>query len=183
MMRLEFTAARWQADKSGVWLAIRATDAGAVKRFIAEKKDKKYVADIKEHRPRRSLDANAYFWALIGKLSAKISIPPEKIYREMIRDVGGNYEVFPVRNEAVEAFGRIWESRGLGWLAEVIGESKLDGYTNMRLIYGSSAYDTAQMSRLLDIAVEECKAQGVEHLPPEKLAALKEVGHETDITV
>lgn len=37
---------------------------------------------------------------------------------------------------------------------------------------GSSDYDTAQMSRLIEIIIQECKAQGVETLPPRELDAI-----------
>ena len=85
------------------------------------------MADIKEWRERRSLDANAYMWVLLGKLSAKLGLPPESIYREAIRDVGENYEVMPVRNDALERWKVIWESNGLGWVCEEIGPSKIEG--------------------------------------------------------
>lgn len=44
----------------------------------------------------------------------------------------------------------------------------------IRAYYGSSQYSTKQMSRLLDSIVQDCKDLGIETLPPEKLAAMKE---------
>ena len=143
--------------------------------FTANMKPKKYAVEIKEYRQRRSLDANAYLWTMLGKLSAALHIPPEEIYREAIRDVGGNYEVMPVRNEALDKWKHIWQGNGLGWVCEEIGPSKLPGYTNVRNFYGSSAYDTAQMSRLIEIIATECKAQGIETMAQEELASLLEV--------
>ena len=52
--------------------------------------------------------------------------------------------------------------------------SKLEGCTNVILYYGSSTYDTAQMARLIDLIVQDCRALGVETLPPYKLAAMVE---------
>ena len=173
-MRLEFTAARWQQDDSGFWISLKVENPFEARRFLATKKEKKYVADIKEYRERRSLDANAYMWVLVGKLSGKLGLPPEEIYREAIRDVGDNYEVMPVRNDALERWKAIWQSNGLGWLCEEIGPSKLDGYTNVRNFYGSSAYDKAQMSRLIDNIVQDCKVQCIETLTPAELARLTE---------
>lgn len=40
--------------------------------------------------------------------------------------------------------------------------------------YGSSVYDKAQMARLIDIVVDECKEQGIETMTPEELARLTE---------
>lgn len=128
--------------------------------------------EIKKHHKKRSLDANAYLWTLIGKLSAKLGVSPDEIYREAIRDVGDNYEVMPVRNDALAHWKSIWERNGIGWICEEIGESKLAGYTNVRNIYGSSVYDTAQMSRLIENIVQDCKAAGIETLSPDRLDAL-----------
>lgn len=149
------------------------------RKFTGEMKPKKYVVEIKEFRPRRSVDANAYLWTLLGKLSEKLSLPeapvsPEDIYREAIRDVGGNYEVTPVKNEAVKRWVENWMHNGTGWVCEIIGSSKLEGYTNVINYYGSSVYDKAQMARLIDIVVQECKAQGVETLTPAELNKLRE---------
>ena len=173
-MKLEFTGAHWSQDDSGFWISLKVDNPFEARRFLATKKEKKYVADIKEYRERRSLDANAYMWVLVGKLSGKLGLPPEEIYRAAIRDVGDNYEVMPVRNDALERWKAIWQSNGLGWLCEVIGPSKLAGYTNVRNFYGSSAYDKAQMSRLINNIVQDCKAQGIETLTPDELARLTE---------
>lgn len=173
-MRLEFTGARWSQDDSGFWISLKVENPFEARRFLATKKEKKYVADIKEWRERRSLDANAYCWVLLGKLSGKLGLPPEEIYRAAIRDVGDNYEVMPVRNDALERWKAIWQSNGLGWLCEEIGPSKHEGYTNVRNFYGSSAYDKSQMSRLIDNIVQDCKAQGIETLTPDELARLTE---------
>ena len=173
-MRLEFTGAHWSQDDSGFWLSLKVENPFEARRFLATKKEKKYVADIKEYRERRSLDANAYMWVLVGKLSGKLGLPPEEIYRAAIRDVGDNYEVMPVRNDALERWQAIWQSNGLGWLCEEIGPSKLPGYTNVRNFYGSSTYDKTQMNRLISNVVQDCKAQGIETLAPAELARLTE---------
>ena len=53
--------------------------------------------------------------------------------------------------------------------------SKIPGWVpDVILYYGSSTYDTRQMSRLIDLVVEDCKDNGIETLPPEKLAAMVE---------
>lgn len=177
-MRAVFERAKVILDGEDAFLCIGIPYREA-KKFVGEMKPRKYVAEIKEHRERRSLDANAYAWQLIGKLSAKLStdgavITPEQVYREAIRDVGDNYEVLPIRDDALDRWLQIWSGKGLGWVCEVIGKSKFEGYTNTRCFYGSSVYDTAQMSRLISIIVDECKANGVETMTPEELASLLE---------
>ena len=45
---------------------------------------------VKKYRKKRSLDANGFAWTLLDRLSEKLRIPKERIYRSLIRDVGGN---------------------------------------------------------------------------------------------
>ena len=177
-MRAVFDRARVHLDGEDAYLCLCIPYRDAMK-FVGEMKRRRYVVEIKEYREKRSLDANAYAWQLIGKLAAKLSqsgavITPQQVYREAIRDVGGNYEVIPVRDDALDHWREIWTGRGLGWVCEVIGKSKIEGYTNTRCFYGSSVYDKAQMSRLISIIVEECKAAGVETMTPAELASLLE---------
>lgn len=82
--------------------------------LVRKHKPRLYDLEVKEHREKRSLDANAYAWVLIGKLAQAMGIPPLDVYLSAIRGIGGNYEVLPVREEAVESFRRIWSGRGLG---------------------------------------------------------------------
>ena len=39
--------------------------------------------------------------------------------------------------------------------------------------YGSSTYDTLQMSRLIDAIAEDCREAGIETMTPQQLDALK----------
>lgn len=138
--------------------------------------DKDLRVVLKPWREKRSLDANAYFWVLCDKLAEKTGQTKTDIYRTAIRDIGGNSETYCGRTEAVEKLCSVWRQNGLGWQAEVF-DSKLDGCTNAVLYYGSSVYDNAQMSRLIDNIVQDCKAVGIETLTPEQLDKLKESWH------
>lgn len=130
--------------------------------------------EAKKHRNKRSIDANAYCWVLIGKLSEKMNIPSIDIYRMAIREIGA-YEVLPIRIDALEKFIQAWQKNGAGWICEDLGKSKLEGYTNVKAYYGSSSYDTKEMSKLIDILVEDCKLQGIPTDTPEQIAMYKEM--------
>lgn len=158
----------------GGWLMVRPEreDLGKAMAFVRKHKDRLYDLEVKEHRQKRSLDANAYCWVLINKISDALRITPKEIYRQAIQNIGGNYEIIPIKEEAAERFRQIWESQGLGWPCVDMGKSKIQGYRNLRAYYGSSTYDTRQMSMLIDNLVQDCKALDIETLPPEKLALL-----------
>ena len=145
----------------GEWVLSFATkgDAGAVYERL---KDAEVEVEIKKHNPKRSKDANAFCWGLCTDIGNALRppLPKEEVYRKAIREVG-EYEPLPIREDAVETFQRRWASHGTGWFAEVVDNSKLKGYKLVFAYYGSSTYDTAAMSRLLDFLVDECQQMGL----------------------
>lgn len=171
MQRVSSSAFRWTMDSAGDWLCIQTGKARQI--IDGLNPGKVYDIDVKQHREQRSLDSNRYAWALMDKLAAKTRIPKTEIYRSYIREIGGNSTIVCMQDIAVDTFCRKWESKGVGFLAERM-QSKIPGCTNVIVYYGSSTYDTAQMSRLIDLIVQDCKEQGIETLPPQKLAALME---------
>ena len=116
--------------------------------------------EIKKHRKKRSLDANAKCWCLIDALAAKLRVKKSEVYRNAIRDIGGVSDVICVRDFAAEKLCQNWEKHGQGWMTEV-QPSKLPGCVNVTLWYGSSTYDTKQMSDLIQILIDECNEQGI----------------------
>ena len=131
----------------------------------------KLSIEIKPYRARRSLDANAYFFVLADKLAEKLGTTKEEIYRNAIKEIGGVSETVCVKNQAVERLCEGWRNQGLGWQTDTF-PSKLDGCTNVILYYGSSTYDSAQMSRLISNIVQDCQAVGIETRTPDEIANL-----------
>lgn len=166
-----FDGFRWSADMDGEWLCLCTKNARAV--CEALESGKTYNCTIKEHKPRRSLDANAYAWVLMDKLAEKTRVPKTEIYRSYIREIGGNCETVCVLERAAKKLMESWGRNGIGWIADKT-PSKLEGCVNVVLYYGSSTYDTKQMSRLIDLVVTDCKEQGIETLTPFELDAMKE---------
>lgn len=135
--------------------------------------DKEFILTVKEHKQKRSLNANSYAWTLMDKLAEKLKMAKTDIYRSYIKEIGGNNSLVCVQDKALDDLIKTWETHGVGWLAET-EKSKLDGCTNVRLYYGSSVYDTAQMSRLIELIVADCKANDIETLTPEELSRMSE---------
>jgi hypothetical protein len=132
---------------------------------------KEYTIEVKEKKKKRSLDANAYFWTLADKLSEKLNKPKTDIYREYIKEIGGVSDTLCMLDKAVDKFCERWASMGIGYQTDRI-ESKLEGCTNVIAYYDSSTYDTAQMSRLIDMAVQDCKQFGIPTYDREELDRL-----------
>lgn len=131
----------------------------------------KLTVKIGKFRKKRSLDCNAYCWVLISKLAERLNIPKTEIYRSAIKEIGGNCDTVCIQNKAVQSLCDAWGRNGIGWLTDTF-DSKIEGCTNVILYYGSSTYDTAQMSRLINMIVQECEQVGIETKPKEEIESL-----------
>lgn len=130
--------------------------------------DREKIFEIKEKKRRRSLNANAYAWTLIGKLADALRISKDQCYLLMLKRYG--------QSEMVSVVSEI-DVRGYFKYYEPVGETELQGknFTHYRVFKGSSEYDTREMSILVDGIVSECHEVGIETMTPSELAKLKEL--------
>lgn len=154
-------------------LTLEINERSDFEALVDEMREKdKLSIEVKPFRARRSLDANAYAWVLMDRLAEKTRESKEEVYKQYITNIGGNSEVVCVKNSAVERLCEGWSKNGIGWQTETF-ESKIKGCTNVVLYYGSSTYDSAQMSRLLDLIIQDCKEQGIPTETPDQIAEMK----------
>ena len=128
--------------------------------------------EIVVKKKKRSNDANSYAWVLIHQIASKLRMPPLEIYRNAILNTGGVTEsVVCIAEEAAEQFTRSWEAGHLGRQVQQFPSNR-KGFVNLIVIYGSSDYDTQQMSRFIDGLVQDAKALGIETEDPGKIQSL-----------
>lgn len=156
-----------------VTLECSQADCDKVRAVIDE--NKPLAAVIGTASQKRSLSANAYAWALMNQLSAKINRPVLDIYRDLIRDIGGSSAIVTIRANAAKAFKNGWENKGDGWQVHKLDEmtTQQGAFYNLQCWYGSSVFDSAQMHRLIDLIVQECQQHGIPTMTPEEIAKLK----------
>jgi hypothetical protein len=135
--------------------------------------DKEYIMTVKQARGKRSLNANAYAWVLMNQLAEKLEIKVTELYRQYIKDVGGNMEHVTINTDALSTLRRLWEGKGIGWQVESC-PTQYEGYTDAFLYYGSSTFDSRSMSRLIELIVQDCKENGIETLEDIELRRLIE---------
>lgn len=133
--------------------------------------DKEKVFEIKEHKLKRSLNANAYCWVLMNKIADAIKSTKEEVYREYIKNKG-IFRLITMNKDATNTFIKIWQEKGLGWICD-ISESKYEGMVDVVAYYGTSSYNTKQMANFIDYVVDEAKNLGIETLPPDEIERLK----------
>lgn len=132
--------------------------------------------EAKKHRERRSLNANAYCWVLCDKIAKEISkdgtiVTKEKIYQDAILQIG-TFEPMIVEEKAYDNFKRIWEKQGLGFLIQEV--TKKNKCIKVHCYYGSSTYNTREMSLLIDLLVELATSLDIETKPQAEIESLLE---------
>lgn len=152
---------------------LKSWECEPLKEQISSLNAEKLTLKVSKFRKNRSLDANAYMWILCDKLAEKIGITKDEVYRRHIKDIGV-FRTVEIDEKAADTLIHSWGLHGTGWIAERLDYSQHDGFTIIALYYGSSTYNTKQMSRLINGIVEDCKDQGIETLTPEELQQLKE---------
>lgn len=131
--------------------------------------------NIERVKEKRSLDANALAWVLIRSLAEHLGISAMEVYRNTIQDMY-TYNVVPIKDSEIENYIRRWESRGSGWICETLGACKnFEGYTNIKCYYGSSEFDTKEMSDFIDMLIQDCKACGIDTRTPDEIERAKQL--------
>ena len=127
------------------------------------KNENKLNIEMKKWYKKRSLDANAYCWVLCDKIAKELSkdgiTTKEEIYKDAILQVG-TFEPFIVQEKTFENFKRIWEKQGLGFLVQEV--SRKDKCVKVNCYYGSSTYDSKEMSLLIEILIQLAKSLNIE---------------------
>ena len=144
--------------------------------FFDRFRDKFVNLEIRLWRPKRSGAANRYLWVLVDKIARRTRQIKDDVYREAIKEIGGVSEVLRCRDEAVERFCKQWASQGLGWQTEVIPIG--DGTSNIIVYYGSSTFDTEQMSQLIDNVMFEAEQLGIDTDTPDRQAYWESIEEE-----
>lgn len=126
----------------------------------------KLSIELKQYREKRSLNANAYAWKLIGEIADIVRASKDDVYLEMLRRYG--------QSEIISVLAHIPISQYVKYIEEA-GESTLNGklFKHYKVYKGSSEFDTREMSILIDGIVGEAKELGIQTETPEMIARLK----------
>lgn len=126
------------------------------------------VFEIKEHKEKRSLNANSYAWSLIGKIADVLRTSKDETYLTMLKRYGQSEMVSVVSSIDVSGYFKYYEP---------IATTTLQGkeFTHYRVFLGSSHYNTKEMAVLIDGIISEAHDLGLSTLPPAEVERLKEM--------
>lgn len=140
---------------------------------IEELKDLKLDVEIRKYRKKRSLDANKYFWKLLSEYSEEKEVDTIGEYKERVKRLG-IFRQFRIETTGIKTFEKMWNAQGIAWFSEIF-DTEIIGNIEFKIInayYGSSSFNSKQMSRLINDLVEDCKEVGIETKPQSEIDAL-----------
>ena len=115
-------------------------------------KDTELDVEIKKHRNRRSLSANAYFHVLVSKIAAVCGGSEDSVKEWLVLEYG--------------ALAKDKDGMTVGF--------KLPASVDVSTIY-PYLMDSKEMARLIDGAIETAREMGIETDTPEQMARYKEL--------
>ena len=151
---------------TGNWNIIFSTDQN-IEEALQTFSGKEIDIRLKQHREKRSLDANAYYWCLLTKLARIHGWSNAEAHNRMLRDYG-QYEQVEGQLIAVplpdtdqterEVLSKMEYHLALSPKVTIMkGETK----RVYLLLRGSSTYNTEEMARLISGLIEECRYSGI----------------------
>lgn len=165
--RVENITKDWKSDKLIISFLV-----DSIPTDLEDLQNKNLDVVAKPHREKRSLNANAYFHVLSGKIAEKLGTSLTHEKNRMIREYG-QYEVIDGMIPTLTAKEK-YEDKMLDIDGVHLKVVERPGETvKMAVMRGSHTYNTAEMSRLIDATVEEAKELGIETITPDQLERMK----------
>ena len=123
--------------------------------LLDKQEDKQY--EIKEHRKKRSLNANSYMWELCTKIAEVLGTTKDEVYLEELKKYGQILLIAVAKDKQPDGYFKYFEFESRRKLNGVV----VDFY---KVYKGSSDYDTKEMSILIDGIVSDCREMNIETL-------------------
>lgn len=142
-------------------ITFSVTDKEKALREVEEIKDvEKLDITAEKHRSKRSLDANAYFWVLCDKMAKRLGSDKWTIYLLQL----SKYGVFADLRATAQALEVLKDKFRYTEILSAKGESYI-----VRCYFGSSTYNTKEMSDLIHGTVSDAGSLGIDTITPEEM--------------
>ena len=148
------------------------------------------VWDLTEHKEKRSLTQNAYYWKLAGevvKKSIKFGANINEIHNRNLRELGLRELIndkplciYLPDTEEAEKTALNAESYHLKPTSQTKAGKDGTMFRCYVMLRGSHSFNTEEMSALVDLMVQEAKAVGVQTLTPIELAHIRQLEEQAE---
>ena len=125
--------------------------------------------EIEVKRRKRSKNSNSYFWTLLQQLCEELNLDVIQEYKDRVKALG-IFRQWEIDTKNVPTFIKMWEDKGIAWFCEIVEE--IGNKTIINAYYGSSSYNSKQMSVLIDNLVQDCNSVGIQTMSDEEIKEL-----------
>lgn len=147
--------------------------------------DKQY--ELKEHRKHRSLSQNSYYWTLVTQIANKLNLSTAEVHNRLLEDYGQReviegHAVLTPLPDTEETQRKVYRMVTVHLKRTSQVKAGKDGilYRTYVLMRGSSTYNTAEMTQLLNGCIQEAQNMGIETLTPAQLEQLRRDAEEAE---
>ena len=145
-------------------------------------RDKELRLTVKEWRDKRSLNANGYYWSLVGQIAKLHRLTETEVHNIYLMILGipelfDGQKVYSVLPDTDETEKKVLgtSTYHLKPTSEVRVGRDGKAYRTYFMLNGSHEFDTEEFSRLLDCIIEDCKAEGIPTETPDEKARMMEL--------
>lgn len=134
-----------------------------------QNKDKLY--EIKEHKEKRTLTQNAYYWVLVNEIANQMKLSKEETHYNLLKDYSQIALITIKSNVDIKGYIKYFEFER---------EANISGVDfNIYKVYkGSSEMNKKEFNVLLDGTIQEAKQLGIPTLTPNEIAKLRYIENE-----
>lgn len=155
-------------------ITLEVNEADTVSSQYDSIKDIDLSITLEKHKRKRSLDANAYFHLLVGRIADEQRISKPRC-KNILLGRYGQRETENGKPVVISVLSDIdmMEREDIHTIAIGYGTVGDKEFTHYAVIRGSRTYDSKEMSVLIDGTVEEAQAIGIETMTPDELLRMK----------
>lgn len=163
----------WKSDKYTVSFSINER---ITQEMIDGIKEGKLSIKVVKYREKRSLNANAYFHVLVGKIAEAVTISKARAKNILLAKYGQaqllpDGEVMIYKTNAPVEY--MQELETIHSMPVKFGEENGKEVVFYKIFRGSHTYDAKEMSVLIDGTVADAKELKIETLTPDELERMK----------
>lgn len=140
-------------------------NAKAIINFLFNQ-DKDKLYEIKEHKEKRTLTQNAYYWVLVNEIANCMKLKKDEVHFTLLKDYS-QVALITIKSDIdIKGYIRYYEFER---------EADIKGVKfNIYKVYkGSSEMDKKEFNILLEGTIQEAKQHGIPTLTPNEIAKLR----------
>lgn len=141
-----------------------STDSRSAAEALEKLRDKELRIKVVQYRKKRSLSANALFWHCVGKIAEATGQDKWNVYLSMLRQYG-KFTYICCHEEMVDEVRSQWRESMIWNSVDINGKPAVQ----MLCFFGSSSYNTKEMSKLIDGTISDMKELGLEPPMPQDI--------------